>query len=67
MSRRPEWEKIPVLAVVDSAEEIQSSQWRAQGFKGCQPKFDSGAILEAVAKLVSARILDELEFVGEVR
>jgi two-component system chemotaxis sensor kinase CheA len=67
MRRRPEWEKIPVLAVVDSAEEIQTSQWRAQGFKGCQPKFDSGAILEAVAKLVSARVLDELEFVGEVR
>jgi two-component system chemotaxis sensor kinase CheA len=67
MRHRPEWEKIPVLAVVDSAEEIQTSQWRAQGFKGCQPKFDSSAILEAVAKLVSARASDELEFVGEVR
>jgi two-component system chemotaxis sensor kinase CheA len=65
--RRPEWERIPVLAVVDSADEIQSSQWRAQGYKGCQPKFDSSAILEAVAKLVSARASEELEFVGEVR
>jgi two-component system chemotaxis sensor kinase CheA len=67
MRRRPEWEKIPVLAVVDSADEIQTSQWRAQGFQGCQPKFDSSAILEALAKLVAKRAADELEFVGEVR
>jgi two-component system chemotaxis sensor kinase CheA len=66
MRRRPDWEKIPVLAVADSAEEIQTSQWRAQGFQDCQPKFDSSAILEAVAKLVSATASDELECVGEV-
>ncbi|MGD0938432.1 MAG: chemotaxis protein CheW [Terracidiphilus sp.] len=67
MRRRSEWEKIPVLAVVDTAEEIEATQWRAQGFRGCQPKFDSSAILDTVAKLLAARALDELEFVGEVR
>jgi CheY-like chemotaxis protein len=67
MRRRPEWERIPVLAVVDSAEEIQTSQWRAQGYQGCQPKFESSAILEAVGKLVSSTAPDELEFAEEMR
>jgi len=67
MRRRPEWEAIPVLAVVDTADEIQKSKWRAQGFKDCQTKFDSAAILEAVTKLVAATASDELEFAGEMR
>jgi CheY-like chemotaxis protein len=67
MRRRPEWERIPVLAVADSAEEIQTSQWRAQGFQGCLAKFDSSAILEAVEALVPATAPDELEFAGEMR
>jgi two-component system chemotaxis sensor kinase CheA len=67
MRRRPEWEKIPVLALADSDEEIQISKWRAQGFQGCQAKFDSAGILDAVSKLVSAHDSDELEFVGEMR
>jgi len=65
--RRPEWEAVPVIAVADSAEEINKSQWRAQGFLDCQTKFDSTAILEAVTRFVSASTLDELEFAGEVR
>jgi CheY-like chemotaxis protein len=67
MQHRPEWERIPVIAVVDSAEEIQTSQWRAQGYRGCQPKFESSAILEAVGRLVSSPVPDELEFAEEMR
>jgi two-component system, chemotaxis family, sensor kinase CheA len=67
MRSRPDWEKIPVLAVADSLEEIPTTQWRAQGYQGCLAKFDSSAILEAVGKLVQATASDELEFAGEVR
>jgi CheY-like chemotaxis protein len=67
MHSRPEWERIPVLAVADSAEEIQTSQWRAQGYESCQPKFDSVAILDAVGRLVSSTVPDELEFAEEMR
>ncbi len=67
MRRRPEWERIPVLAVADSAEEIETSQWRAQGFQGCLAKFDSSAILEAVERLIPATAPDELVFAGEMR
>jgi two-component system chemotaxis sensor kinase CheA len=61
MRRRPDWEKIPVLAIADSAEDIQTSKRRAQGFQDCQTKLDSISILESVAKLVSATASDELE------
>jgi two-component system chemotaxis sensor kinase CheA len=68
MRRRPEWEGIPVLAVVDAVEEIQTSEWRAQGFHGCQAKFDSAAILESLAKLVPAASEEvELEYLEEGR
>jgi CheY-like chemotaxis protein len=67
MRGRPDWEKIPVLAVADSLEEIQATQWRAQGYQGCLAKFDSSAILEAVGRLVPATATDELELAGEVR
>ena len=67
MQRRPDWERIPVIAVVDSAEEIETSQWRAHGYRGCQPKFDSSAILEAVGRLVSSAVPDELEYAEEMR
>jgi len=67
MHRRPEWESIPVLAVADSAEEIQQAKWRAQGFKDCLTKFDSAAILESVGRFVSIASSEELDFAGEVR
>jgi CheY-like chemotaxis protein len=69
MRRRPEWEGIPVLAVADSAEEIESSDWQAKGFKDCQTKTDSVAIVESVARLVPAETSDEveLELAGEMR
>jgi two-component system chemotaxis sensor kinase CheA len=69
MHRQPHWERIPVIAVADSADEIQASQWRKQGYQGCQPKFDSSAILEAVGKLVvsATPTPDDLEFAEEMR
>jgi two-component system chemotaxis sensor kinase CheA len=64
---RPDWENIPVLAIADSAENMRVSECRAAGFNDCQTSFDSAAILESVARLVSASDLDEapLECVGE--
>jgi two-component system chemotaxis sensor kinase CheA len=69
MRRRPEWERIPVLAVAATAEAIATSDWRAQGFQDCQTNLDSIAIVEAVAKLFAAVPSDEaeLECVGEMR
>jgi two-component system chemotaxis sensor kinase CheA len=52
--RRPEWEKIPVLAVVDASDHVLASAVRSAGFQDCQSKIDSAAILESLAHLVSA-------------
>ena len=51
MRRRPEWEKIPVLALADSAAQVRLSEFRAEGFQGCQAKFDGVLVLESVARL----------------
>ena len=48
---RPEWKKIPVLALADSA--IQAEAARTAGFHDCVEKFDRVLVLESVAKLVS--------------
>jgi CheY-like chemotaxis protein len=63
---RPEWETIPVMAVADSTDHVLASAVRAAGFKDCQLKADSVAILESVAKLVSAAAQADLtpELVG---
>ena len=53
MRGRPEWEKIPVLALAESAEQIQGAAARSAGFQDCQVKFDRVLVLESVAKLVS--------------
>ena len=52
--RRPEWEKIPVMAVVDASDHVLASAVRSAGFQDCQSKIDSAAILESLAHLVSA-------------
>jgi two-component system chemotaxis sensor kinase CheA len=52
MRHRPEWERIPVLALVDSAKQIQGSAARTAGFQDCQAKFDGVMMLESVARLV---------------
>jgi two-component system chemotaxis sensor kinase CheA len=53
MRRRPEWEHIPVLALVDSAEQAPQCG-RESGFQDCQVKFDQEAMLESVARLAAA-------------
>jgi hypothetical protein len=50
----PVWEKIPVLALADSAEEVQATAVPPGGFQDCQAKFDGNAMLESVARLASA-------------
>lgn len=50
---RPEWENIPVIAVADSTDRVLASAVLTAGFKDCQSKTDSVAILESVARLVS--------------
>jgi two-component system chemotaxis sensor kinase CheA len=57
---RPEWEKIPVMAVADSTDHVLASAIRTAGFQDCQSKTDSVAILEAVARLVSTSAQAEL-------
>ena len=53
MQRHPEWQKIPVLALADSAEQVQAAAARSAGFEDCLPKFERGLVLESVVKLVS--------------
>jgi len=53
LGRRPEWEKIPVLALADSAEQVQAAAARTAGFADCLSKFDRVQVLASVAKLVS--------------
>jgi two-component system chemotaxis sensor kinase CheA len=55
MRARPEWERIPLLGLVDSAGQRQLSDVRTAGFEDCQAKFDGNAILESVARLASAQ------------
>jgi two-component system chemotaxis sensor kinase CheA len=63
MHRRPEWEKIPVLALADSNQPAQSAAARKAGFQDCQGKFDRVRVLESVAQLVSKATTAEAETV----
>ncbi len=54
MRAKPEWERIPLLSLANSAAQLQSSEARTAGFEDCQAKFDGNAILESVARLASA-------------
>ncbi len=53
MRRRPEWERIPVLALANSAEQAQAAG-RDNGFQDCQLKFNREAMLDSVARLAAA-------------
>jgi two-component system chemotaxis sensor kinase CheA len=57
---RPEWAKIPVLAVADSTDHVLASALRTAGFQDCQSKSDTVAILQSLASLVSATALADL-------
>jgi two-component system chemotaxis sensor kinase CheA len=52
--RRPEWQKIPVLALADSADPVQASAARTAGFQDCQARHDQEAMLRSVSRLASA-------------
>ena len=74
MRRRPEWEKIPVLAVADStgmvqSRMVQSEAARQAGFQDYQAKLDRVLVLESVARLISPLASADAELVGagEVR
>lgn len=69
MRRKPEWEKIPVMALADSAKPAQSADARKAGFQDCQAKFDHALLVESVAQLVSPPASADAEAVcaGEVR
>jgi two-component system, chemotaxis family, sensor kinase CheA len=53
MRLRAEWDKIPVVVLAGSAEQVQASAARAAGFEDCQAKYDRVLVLESVARLVS--------------
>ena len=65
--RRPEWAKIPALALVNSMDQAQASAARSAGFQDCQEKFDGVVVLESVARLVATPpATEEMPvFVGE--
>ncbi len=61
MRRRPQWERIPALALSEAAiGPAQASAVRMAGFEDCQPKFDRLAMLESVARLASALAFSEV-------
>ena len=53
MQHHPEWQKIPVLALADSAEQVQAAGARTAGFEDCVVKFERALVLESLAKLLS--------------
>jgi two-component system, chemotaxis family, sensor kinase CheA len=53
MQHRPEWQKIPVLALAESTERVSAVAARTAGFEDCVAKFDRALVLASVAKLVS--------------
>jgi CheY-like chemotaxis protein len=69
MRRRPDLQNIPVIAIAASSAEFDTPECRAAGFQDCQASLDSNAILDSVARLVSAPVSDEVAFelVGEKR
>jgi two-component system chemotaxis sensor kinase CheA len=54
MRGRPKWRGIPILALADSAEQIQERAGQQMDFQDCQLKFDRDAMLESVARLAWA-------------
>lgn len=61
MRARPEWAQIPMLGLVDSADQLQTSAVRTAGFEDRQAKFDGNAILQSVARLASERDFQNTE------
>ena len=53
MRLRQEWDKIPVVLLAGSAEQVRRAAAREAGFEDCQLKFDRARVLDSVARLVS--------------
>jgi two-component system, chemotaxis family, sensor kinase CheA len=53
MRLRSQWDKIPVVVLAGSVEQVQAEAARAAGFEDCQPKYDRILVLESVGRLVS--------------
>jgi two-component system, chemotaxis family, sensor kinase CheA len=53
MRLRKEWDKIPVVVLASSAEQVRAAAAREAGFEDCQPKFDRVLVLESVGRLIS--------------
>jgi hypothetical protein len=59
MRRKPEWHKIPLLALAETPEQARSEAGRNQSggnpeFQDCQMKFDRAGMLQSVARLAAA-------------
>jgi two-component system, chemotaxis family, sensor kinase CheA len=54
MRRRREWEKIPVVALADSADQVKSAAAHTAGFQDCQAKFNRVLVLASVARLLAS-------------
>jgi two-component system, chemotaxis family, sensor kinase CheA len=69
MRHRPEWEKVPVLALAETAEQARTRAGQPRDFQDCQVKFDRKAMLESVARLAAALVSAEAPpvCVGEER
>ena len=59
MRDRPEWAKIPVLALANTARQAKSRAVRTAGFEDCQMKSDQAQVLESVVRLTSLLLDDE--------
>jgi len=63
MHGRSDWKDIPVLALTDSSEQMQTPAARKAGFQDCQSKFDQVAMLESLARLASVLAPPAIELV----
>jgi two-component system chemotaxis sensor kinase CheA len=54
MRLRPDWEAIPVMALVESADQVNRGAGKPPGFQDCQVKFDREAMLTSLLRLASA-------------
>jgi two-component system chemotaxis sensor kinase CheA len=54
MHLRPEWEAIPVVALLDTPEQAGTPSGPGRNFQDCQVKFDREAMLGSVARLAAA-------------
>ena len=61
MRRRPEWERIPILALAGTADQARTLP---VDFQECRVKFDREAMLESVARLASALVAAEPALAG---